>query len=339
MCVDAVPALRTKMRDWMDMKDTYGVDGVDRCEFFKEQLMIQAEKEAKIFWSGHDYDKYKGYAPFVAEYPAYDASDPNNDLSIPTNVEPDWSKAMRIHSQRFHYGCDLDGKLLKPITVAQKMTKVIAAYVSKEKKTEATLLKELAEENIAKKKKADDEKDKKLQAKKQKVVGTSADKSQDKVITQLQNQLKNAQKAMLANPDGVAIIQQKLEAIELQNSKLIERDSSLVNRIAFLEANGQEAYAHLKFAVSLLTQEEATRRRGGDPDFAFSELEDMKKHVADNKKTFTPLSLQQAIMSPPAARGGGSGRQSPADSQAAGISSGPQEPDAAGDGTALVWAG
>ena len=33
MCVDAVPARRTKMRDWMDMNDTYGVDGVDRCEF------------------------------------------------------------------------------------------------------------------------------------------------------------------------------------------------------------------------------------------------------------------------------------------------------------------
>ena len=65
----------------------------------------------------------------------------------------------------------------------------------------------------------------------------------------------------------------------------------------------------------------------------------MKKHVTDNKKTFTHLSLQQAIVSPPAARSGGSGRSSPADSQADGISSGPQEPDAAADGTALVWAG
>ena len=138
MCVDAVPALRTKMRDWMDMKDTYGVGGVARCEFFKEQLMTQAEKEAKIYWSGYDHDKYKGYAPHQPEYPAYDATNPNNDLSIPTNVEPDWSKALRTHSHRFYYGWDLVGKLLKPITQDQKMTKVIAAFALKEKNNKIT---------------------------------------------------------------------------------------------------------------------------------------------------------------------------------------------------------
>ena len=58
-------------------------------------------------------------------------------LCIPTHVDPDWSKAMRIHSQRFHYGWDLVAKLIKPITVAQKMTKVIAAFALKEQKTEA----------------------------------------------------------------------------------------------------------------------------------------------------------------------------------------------------------